>query len=81
MKLTEFEKIIYNGLMQCEKLEDCDMLVKESIKMLNELKDQENIKPYYLLIISNLSTMLQMMSHSLSVEQFKEELTKMVELD
>ncbi|NMC59855.1 MAG: hypothetical protein GYA51_10815 [Candidatus Methanofastidiosa archaeon] len=81
MKLTEFEKMVYTGLMHCEKFEDCDMLVKESIKMLNELKDQENIKPYYLTIISNLSTMLQMMAHSLSVQQFKEELSKIVELD
>jgi len=30
--------------------------------------------------LSNLSTMLQMMGHSLSVEQFKEELNKIVEL-
>ena len=48
--------------------------------MLNEFKDDENSKPYYLMTLSNLSTMLQMMSHSLSVEQFKEELNKIVEL-
>lgn len=81
MKLTEFEEIVYTGLMHCDNFEDCNKLVKESIKMLNELKDQDNIKPYYLMIISNLSTILQMMSHSLTVDQFKEELTKMVELD
>jgi hypothetical protein len=48
--------------------------------MLNQFKDDENAKPYYLMTLSNLSTMLQMMSHSLSVEQFKEELNKVVEL-
>ncbi len=81
MRLTEFEMMIYNGLIHCEKKEDCDMLLKESIKMLNEVKDQENVKPYYLSILSNLSTMLQMLGHSLSAEQYKEELKKMVEPD
>ncbi|MCC7573238.1 MAG: hypothetical protein KO464_07585 [Candidatus Methanofastidiosum sp.] len=80
MKLTEFERMVYDGLMKCDNLEDCKMIVKESIKMLNELKDDENAKPYYLMTLSNLSTMLQMMSHSLTVDQFKEELNKVVEL-
>lgn len=80
MRLNEFEKMVYNGLMKCENLEDCKLIVKESIKALNELKDDESAKPYYLNTLSNLSSMLQMMSHSLSAEQFKNELTKMVEL-
>lgn len=80
MKLTEFERMVYDGLMKCDNLEDCKMIVKESIKMLNELKDDENAKPYYLMTLSNLSAMLQMMSHSLTVDQFKEELNKVVEL-
>ncbi|NYT04049.1 MAG: hypothetical protein GKC00_05015 [Candidatus Methanofastidiosa archaeon] len=80
MKLNDFEKMVYDGLMQCDNLEDCKTIVKESISMLNEFKDDENAKPYYLMTLSNLSTMLQMMSHSLSVKQFKEELNKVVEL-
>ncbi|NPV51282.1 MAG: hypothetical protein HPY60_08830 [Candidatus Methanofastidiosum sp.] len=80
MKLNDFEKMVYGGLMKCDNLEDCKTIVKESIKMLNEFKDDENTKQYYLMTLSNLSTMLQMMSHSLSVEQFKEELNKIIEL-
>ena len=80
MILTEFERMVYEGLMKCDNLEDCKTIVKESINMLNEFKDDENSKPYYLMTLSNLSTMLKMMSHSLSVEQFKEELNKVVEL-
>lgn len=79
MELTEFEKMIFDGLLHCDKLEDCDMIVKESIKMLNEVKDEENVKPYYLSILSNLSTILQMLSHTLSIDQFKEELKKMID--
>jgi len=79
MQLTEFEDIVYTGLMHCEKKEECDMLLKESIKILNEVKDQDNVKPYYLSILSNLSTMLQMLAHSLSADQFKEELNKIIE--
>ena len=79
MELTEFEKMIVDGLLHCDKLEDCDMIVKESIKMLNEVKDEENVKPYYLSILSNLSTILQMLGHTLSIDQFKEELKKMID--
>lgn len=62
--------------MKCENLEDCKIILKESIKALNELKDDDNAKPYYLNTLSNISAMLQMLNHSLSVEQFKDELAK-----
>ena len=80
MKLNDFERMVYEGLMKCDNLEDCNTIVKESKNMLNEFKDDDNYRPYYLMTLSNLSTMLQMMGHSLSVEQFKEELNKIVEL-